>query len=288
MPLPDQAGRNERIFQTGTLMSAAAGAVNGDEKDLARAWAEYWRAYAADREIAFKAASAHSARVRWLKRGIVFGALAIVATLAAVSLFNPLGGLPGAFTIDRATLNGTRITMDQPRMSGFRKDGKPYTVRARTGVQDVRKPGLIELNEISARIQVEENNVVNVVAPAGLFDSGADKLKLQASGSAGFISIKSTSGFDIRMRSADMNFKTGYVQSSEPVNVRMNNGTIDADTLEVRDNGKTISFTGNVRSTFVTSNEPVQSGAQAPEDSAPPQAAPATPQEPAGETQPSD
>lgn len=262
-------------------MNGAAGAANGDPKALAQAWADYWRAYSADREIAFAAAGRHSSRVRWLKRGIVLGALAIVVALAAVSIFNPLGGLPGTFAIDRATLNGTRITMDQPRMSGFRKDGKPYTVRARTGIQDVRKPGLIELNEINARIQVEENNTVNVIAPAGLFDSGADNLKLQAPDSAGHISIKSTSGFDIRMRSADMNFKTGHVVSSEPVNVRMNNGTIDANALEVRDNGKTISFTGNVRSTFVTSNEPAQPDAPAPAQTSPPQ-------QPARETQPSD
>lgn len=231
-------------------MSGGAGAVHHDQQALQSAWADYWRAYAADRDIAFRETQRHSARVRWFKRGIVFGSLGITGALVALSVFNPLSNLPGGFAIDKATLSGTRITMDQPRMNGFRKDGRPYNVRARTGVQDVRNPGVIELNEVVARIEAGDNNIINVLAPEGVFDSGADKLKLTAPASAGYITIKSTSGFDIRLRSADMNVKSGQMISEDPVAVRMTNGTIDANRLEVRDNGRTISFSGNVRSLF--------------------------------------
>ena len=250
-------------------MTGATGTLNAhdDAAPVAGdAWAQYWCAYATEREQIFAAAGRHSARVRWLKRGIVFSAFAMTAGLVLASLFNPLGGLPGVFAIDRATLNGTRITMDQPRMNGFRKDGKPYTVRARTGIQDVRTPGVIELNEVVAKIEVGDTNTVDVLAPAGVFDAGADRLQLKAPDSAGFISVKSTSGFDIRMRSADMNVKTGHVVSNEPVNVRMTNGTIDAARLEVTDNGKVISFSGQVRSLF---RQPAQDEPAVPEPDKP-------------------
>lgn len=240
--------RAGRLLEGLNIMSATGGAAEHDPQALHRAWADYWRAYAADREIAFGAARRHSARVRWLKRAIVFGSLGIIGALAALSLINPFGALPGGFAIDRATLSGTRVTMDQPRMNGFRKDGRPYNVRARTGVQNVRNPGVIELNEIEARIEAGDNNTVNVIAPEGVFDSAADRLQLKAPASAGFITIKSTSGFDIRLRSADMNVKSGEMTSNDPVAVRMNNGTIDASRMEVRDSGKVIVFTGNVRS----------------------------------------
>lgn len=247
-------------------MSGGAGAIPNDQQALQRAWADYWRAYAADREIAFRETQRHSARVRWFKRAIVFGSLGIVGALIAVSVFNPLGNLPGGFAIDKATLSGTRITMDQPRMNGFRKDGRPYNVRARTGVQDVRNPGVIELNEVVARIEAGDNNIINVLAPEGVFDSGADKLKLKAPTSAGYITIKSTSGFDIRLRSADMNVKSGQMVSEDPVAVRMTNGTIDANRIEVRDNGRTISFTGNVRSVFKPQDSEDSDGKPAPTD----------------------
>lgn len=179
--------------------------------------------------------------------------------MIAVAVIDPFSVVPANVSIAAASLSGTKITMELPKLNGFRRDGKPYEVRARSGVQDVRTPKIIELNEVEARIQVESDNTVNVIAPFGVFDSGADLMKLSVRNAEEHISLKSTSGFTVRLRSGDVNLKAGTLRSSEPVSVLMPNGTVNADSVDVDDNGRHITFAGNVRSLF---NPPENPGGQ--------------------------
>ena len=208
-----------------------------------------------ERQRAIAAARRHTFFVRVLKRGIVVVALLGMALLGAVAFIDPFSNVPGNISLAGASLNGTRITMELPKLDGYRKDGKPYQVRARTGVQDVRQPKIIELNEIEARIQVEESNSVSVIAPAGVFDSGNDSMKMQAAQSGDFITLKSTSGYTALLKSADVNLKAGSLVSNDPVSVQLPSGTILSESVVVGDGGKNIVFNGNVRSVFRTQAE---------------------------------
>lgn len=202
-----------------------------------------------DRAAAFADAGRHTLRVRILRWGIVLCALAVLAGAAGFALLDRFGMRPVDLSLARATLDGTRVTMDAPKLNGFRRDGRPYEVRARTGVQDVRSPKIIELNEIEANLQTADRTSVRVLAPEGVFDSGADKMRLQ--GGTESVRVTSTSGYNIIMRSADMDFKTGALRSSEPVAVTMTNGTVRSDSLDVTGNGASVSFIGNVRSVIM-------------------------------------
>jgi lipopolysaccharide export system protein LptC len=62
------------------------------------------------------------------------------------------------------------------------------------------------------------------------------------------VRVKTTSGYDIKLESAKMEFKSGNIHSDRPVNVRMEGGEISADGLEMLDNGKKVTFIGNVHS----------------------------------------
>jgi len=195
---------------------------------------------AADRARAFRDAGRHSTRVRLLRRAMVGGAALLVVGVIGWSLFAPTGELPEGVSISAATLNGTRVTMELPKL---------YEVRARSGVQDVRTPKIIELNAIDATIQTSDGASVRVLAPRGVFDSGADQMRLDAEAAGDGIRITSNA-YDIVMRSADMDFKKGHVVSSDPVTVRMTSGFVSADSLEIQGNGSVVSFSGNVRSTI--------------------------------------
>ncbi|HEV2575298.1 LPS export ABC transporter periplasmic protein LptC [Methylocella sp. CPCC 101449] len=204
-----------------------------------------------DRAQAFVKADRHSRRVRRLRRLIIVGSsIAIVAFLGAL-IFNPFRDLPGNVSIGQATLNGTKVTMELPKLSGFRPDGRPYEVRAKSGVQDVRTPKVIELNEIEARIRTADDTNVNISAPRGVYDSAADTMALASDAAEGRIRITSSSGYDIVLRSADVRFKDSTMTSDEPVTVRMKNNTVSADKLEIADKGSVVIFSGNVKSTIV-------------------------------------
>jgi len=208
----------------------------------------------ADRAKAFRAAARHTRLVQFLRRAIVFGSIALVASVAGWSFLGSGGKLPGGVTINQATLNGTRVMMDLPKLNGFRRDGRPYEVRARSGIQDIRTPKIIELIEIDATVQTAEGASIRVVAPAGVFDSGTDKLKLNAGAGVDRIRITSTEGYDALMRSAEMDFKRGDVHSKEPVEVTLKNGAVNADSLEILGHGAQVTFTGNVKSTIAPDN----------------------------------
>jgi lipopolysaccharide export system protein LptC len=216
-----------------------------------------------DRAQAFAEAGRHSGRVRWLRRIILLGAAGLALLVLAFSFFDPFGKLPQNLSISQATLSGTRVTMDLPKLSGYRRDGRPYEVRARSGVQDVRTPKIIELNELEAKLETADKTSVLVVAPMGVFDSGADKMRLTSQATSGGVRITSTSGYDIVLRSADIDFKKGAMTSSEPVTVKMTNGSVYADGLDIAENGAIVSFLGNVKSIIVPERGLAPAAAQA-------------------------
>ncbi len=199
----------------------------------------------ADRRDRFLAAGRHSARVRWLKRLIVaFCALAVVV-FALVAVFDPFRRLPQSFSVQQTSLNGSRIVMERPRLSGFRDDGRPYDLRAASGVQDIRAPSLVELSEIEAKFDPSDQNTVHLVAPKGVYDSSRDTMTLD-----GDIEIDSTTGYDIRLHDARVNFKQGSVESDKPLTVTMATGVIAANGLRIADNGRLVRFIDGVETTL--------------------------------------
>ena len=196
---------------------------------------------------AFAAARAHSRLVRFLKRGIILGSAGFLALAIGYAIVDPFSKLPKDVSVAKTTLNGTKITMEYPKLSGFRKDGRPYQLLARSGVQDIRNPKVITLNEIDATIKISDTDTLKVSAPAGRFDSGGDLMQLNTSNSDSKIRLRGSS-YAMTLESADINFKSGTVTSKDPVALVMSNGTINAKGLEVEDNGKRIVFVGDVRS----------------------------------------
>ncbi len=210
--------------------------------------ARYERPLRAGRSRAFQDASRHSQRVRRLKRFIVFASGAAVIGLVGVTLLDPFRKLPEGVSVGQTKLEGTRITMELPKLSGFRKDGRAYEVRAASGVQDIKTPKVIELKEIDARVSIAATDSVNASAPIGIFDSGRDFLQLRSGDRAGAVRIVSTTGYEIKLTNADVDFREGIVHSNEPVAVRMPNGSLSADRFSMADNGHVVTFEGNVTS----------------------------------------
>jgi lipopolysaccharide export system protein LptC len=64
------------------------------------------------------------------------------------------------------------------------------------------------------------------------------------------VRVTTESGEAARLKSASIDFKGGTVISREPVAVTLTNGTIEAQGLEISDNGRVLTFTGRVRTVF--------------------------------------
>jgi len=191
---------------------------------------------------AYGVAMRHSRRVRFLRRAIPIGAAAAVAAILVFAFVNPFRSLPEGVSIGNVSLNGTRITMELPRLTGFKKDSRPYEVTAQWAAQDIKTPSIIELRELKARIVMQDKSVATVQSQQGIYDSSNEKLELKDD-----VRIRTEAGYDARMRSARVDFRAGNVISDDPVTVNFNGGTIDAARVDMYDSGSRIVFEGRVR-----------------------------------------
>ncbi|MCJ2034110.1 lipopolysaccharide-assembly, LptC-related protein [Methylobacterium sp. J-068] len=222
----------------------------------------------ARRTRAHARARSHSAHVRTLRRVIPLAAGSAVLALFAVTLFNPFGaGLPDV-SIGQVSLSGSKVKMENPRLSGFRKGDRGYEVTATAAFQDVRKPSVIELQAMKGHLNTDDKGgLVHLEAATGIFDSTRESMTLERD-----IRLWTDKDEEVRLKSAAVDFKAGSVRSSETVEVTVPSGTIVADTLEVVDSGHVISFIGNVR-TVLHARDKADSNSSAPKGEGTPVAA---------------
>jgi len=194
------------------------------------------------RAKAFAAATRHSARVRFLRVALLGGAVGTVAILVGIALFDPFGRLAGSLSISGIGVDGTKVTMDHPRLSGFRKDGQPYLVNARKAIQDALHPTLVELQAIDADLSLTEGGLAHMTADKGLYDSSKEHMDVSDN-----VRLKSPQ-YEMWLKSASIDFNGGRYASKEPVTIVMSNGTTMAgDSISAIDNGKELAIEGHVK-----------------------------------------
>jgi lipopolysaccharide export system protein LptC len=193
------------------------------------------------RQAAFRAARRHTMLVRFLRLAIPVAAVLAIGSLIVMPFFAPLRGGLASVSLDSVGISGGKVRMEAPRLSGYRKDNRPYEVTAKAALQDIRNPTQVELETVIARLQMEREGWVTVNAKTGAFDTKSEKLRLIDD-----VVVRTETGYDMRMRTADVDFKGGTVVSREPVKVNLGTATVDANTLDVKDNGALISFEGRV------------------------------------------
>ena len=196
-----------------------------------------------DRAAAFRAAGRHSSRVRLLRRAMVGLSTVLVLAVAIIVVFDPFRSVPAGVSIGPIGLDGTRVSMDKPKLSGFRKDGRPYQITAASAVQDVRKPNILELHTLDAHFTMGDQSVAHVVSKIGIYDSSLETMRLVDD-----VRITGASGYDITMQGAMVDFKSGGVVSDQPVTVTASSGTVTSDRMSLVDNGRQITFEGHVHS----------------------------------------
>jgi len=180
----------------------------------------------------------HSRWVRVTRFVIPIMAILVFAAMMLASWLNPLrliGGLPAG--LRDVVISGTKVKMEQPRLSGFTRDARPYELSALSAAQDVTKPEQIELTKLRAKIQMADSTQVELSAAAGLFDTKAEVLTLEDD-----ILVTSTSGYEGHLSRAVIDTRTGNIVSEKPVTLKMRNGTINANAMEINQAGQIVRF----------------------------------------------
>ena len=194
-----------------------------------------------DHSRIYRKAARHSRIVRVLRLAIpgIVG-IGCLGAFALFTLFDPWRDLDRVPTVAGVVVSGTKIIMQRPRLGGFTKDKRPYTVTARSAAQDITNPDLLELEDIHAVLTTLGQGDIDVVAHSGVYDGKAESMALHRS-----IVVKS-SAYTVRLTQATVGVKTGHILSEQPAVVEMLQGTVNSNRLEVINSGEVIIFGNGV------------------------------------------
>lgn len=219
-------------------------------------------AYVAGMEARFASAARHSRMVRVLRIAVPATVVLAMASIVAVSVFNPFRILLPKIPVDMSNLvvSGTKITMESPHLAGYSTDLRPYELWAKAAIQDLTDPDHMELKTLRAKVMMEDKSTVTMDARTGYYDSKQQLLDLRKD-----IFLQSSTGYEARMTQAYVDLNKGSVVSDEHVDVKLLNGTLTADKLRIYNSGEVVRFEGNVVMNLDNLGDP-----PAPEPVAPP------------------
>jgi len=211
-----------------------------------------------DAERAFRAARRHSRLVRILRIAVPASVAMGLTIVTLITYFNPLRMLAKfPINIDNLVVSGTRVTMEQPRLSGFTSDARAYELTADTAAQDMTKPDIVELRNIRAKVELQDKSSMVVTAVTGIYDAKGETLKLDRD-----ILLNSSTGYQGHLSEALIDIRKGNVVSEHPVEVKLLQGTLNANRLDILDSGDLVRFHGGVVMDVMLNQPPSKTGVQ--------------------------
>jgi lipopolysaccharide export system protein LptC len=190
-----------------------------------------------DRARAFRIAARHSWWVRATRIGLpVCVVLGIGGTVLA-NWLQPMRVLEKLPSVGKLAVSGSKITMETPRIAGFTRDSRAYEFIAKTAVQDIASPDIVELRDLRAKMDMQDGSAVELTALNGVYNTKTEQLALRDD-----IYVVMSSGYRGKLREASVDVRKGQVTSEQPVHLILPNGVLDANRLEVVESGNLIRF----------------------------------------------
>jgi lipopolysaccharide export system protein LptC len=190
-----------------------------------------------DSERTYRHAIRHSRHVRWLRVGLV-AAIVLVLLGVVVDDYLPVGGLRLPGEIGKLVIQGNIIIMQNPHLTGFTTDQRPFEFNADSTQQDITKPDFVNLLKIRAKLEMADKSMVHLSANNGVYNTKTDLLTLNDN-----IHLVSSTGYEARLSQATVDMNKGTVVSNTPVWVKLLDGDLNAKALEILDKGDVLRFT---------------------------------------------
>jgi lipopolysaccharide export system protein LptC len=193
-------------------------------------------------ERTVRSAGRHSRIVRVVRVGIPAAIVIALGSYVGVTYFNPLGVLASVPSVSgKLAVQGSKITMELPKIAGITRDQRSYQLTAETAVQDILKPDQVELQNLRAEMEMAGADMVVITAKSGTYNTKGDRVVLRE-----HVVVTSSQGYKAKLREAVVDMKKGNVVSEQPVEVKMPSGLINANGMEVENSGEVVRFTRGV------------------------------------------
>lgn len=166
------------------------------------------------------------------------GALLAVMIIAPIS---PRGEI--SFLLDRrkVAVVEDRMKVSSAMYRGQDDAGRNFSITAGSAVQRTRTRPLIEMNQLTARIMLDDGPAL-LTAANGDYDFGKEIVDI-----AGPINFQTSDGYRMTATNVDIDLGAKRLRSRGPVEGRIPAGTFSADRISADLSDRTVTLDGNAR-----------------------------------------
>jgi len=169
---------------------------------------------------------------------------AAVGALLAIMIIAPLSPRGEiSFLLDRrkVAVIDDRMQVSSAMYRGQDDDGRNFSLTAGSAVQRTKARPLIELDQLTARIMLDEGPAL-LTANRGDYDFGKEIVDI-----AGPVNFQSSDGYRMTATNVDIDLGAKRLKSRGPVEGRIPAGTFSADRIAADLQDRTVTLDGNAR-----------------------------------------
>jgi lipopolysaccharide export system protein LptC len=192
------------------------------------------------RQAAFRRALNHSRRVRLLKIALPVAALVIGGAFVVYSYLSVPGSV--SFDVSESAYADGKLVMANPKLDGYTKDKRPYSMSAMRALQHVDDAAVVELEGLAAKVPVGSDRVATIGAERGVYNRENDTLEIPSP-----ITVETSDGTTAALKSADLDILKGILRTSDPLSITMKGVRIEANSMRVLDSGHVLLFDKHVK-----------------------------------------
>jgi len=195
------------------------------------------------REAEFEKAVRHTNKVKLLKIALPIVGVLVILGISGALIINSL--LNSGVNVDSISVSDGKLVMENPQLNGLDGKQRPYNLSANKAVQDASNPMLVELQEISASLPVNDLVSASINAGKGFYNADAKTLLL-----AKEVHVVTNNGMSLTLQDADVDIGAGTLTTKNAILATSPQADISAKSLSVHDNGAHLIFEGGVRITL--------------------------------------
>ena len=169
---------------------------------------------------------------------------AIIGALAAILVIAPLAKrdeISFLLAKDKVSLASERMRVAEALYRGEDAKGHPFSLRAGGAVQRTSKVPIVELQDLSARIVLDDGPAV-LRTPNATYDMDRDIVR-----APGALLFESAGGYRMTTRGVALDLKTRRMVSYNAVEGRIPLGTFSGDHMVADMNARTVRLDGRAR-----------------------------------------
>jgi len=196
-----------------------------------------------NRENEYREALKHSTKVKFWK--IAFPVIGILLILGIMGTFVVKSIEVPDIAIDNINLSDGKLVMENPELSGFDKEKRPYNLTATKAIQDASNPNQVELEDIQAELPMDEKITATITAGNGVYDADAKTLELTRK-----VNLVTSSGMVLNLEDASVDIGNSIMHTNNPITGTSPQADISSNAMMIEDGGNKLIFEGRVRMTL--------------------------------------